>query len=329
MPDLPSDADLPIALVVKSIQCEMRDAVQRLTKNGQHRWILDWEAAYVITINVTQAQIGGVTAGVPYLTPDTLTAFGLTLGSTRTQKRVAKLTFTPLVKDVESYRCASQRLEGQHPFVSGKIGFSDWLYRAVNGVDPGHNQDEYTPKSGVPINIGHTFQFSIDFGGGIAPVISILPAGGASVTPSFNANRTDENILDVTFAAPKIGTFTKKERVPYTTEKNVSLSPADKTKLEELRKSKKILSSKIDNMPEFQIHGLNPLEPTQKPKDLTNDLTKIDKQISDIESRRRRLVTRTRVREVTEQQATPTNPSAQEALLQLQLERLLNGRRGF
>ncbi|KJC57518.1 hypothetical protein UP10_28465 [Bradyrhizobium sp. LTSPM299] len=127
--------------------------------------------------------------------------------------------------------CQPEQLNEIHPFLQGKIGFGEWLNRAIEGA----LADDYirsNPEKYVA-SIGHTFEFSLDLNANASPAFTIVPSPATLVTPTGTVDRLDDNIVDVSLAKPATKdtskTVLKPEKVAEKKQKLAELNAAEKT----------------------------------------------------------------------------------------------------
>lgn len=329
VPALRDETQLSTSAVVRGIQCEMREAVREAMRDGRRPWLKDWEAAYGLTLNMTETGAVAAIGQTPVAASTVLAAIGAGGNVSETRRRIAKLNFVATVPEIKKYRCDDHRTVRDHPFVPGvelgRAGFSDWLNRALDAVDLAAAPDDVVPSGKRPISVGHTFEFIIQVDANASAGFTLLPAGGASFGPSLAIGRIDNHSLEVGFAPSKVSVRTIKvpseEVIP-----GRPPSPEEAVRLERLRVDVAQLSAQL-SAPEPSIQGFDTLSPAGKVQAKTELRRKLERdrlEVSRLEAAQRPS-TRVRLRTETIVETSPVD--AQDTLAQLQIERLLSGRR--
>ncbi|WP_146056429.1 hypothetical protein [Methylobacterium sp. V23] len=326
VPALPDDTQLAVGSVVKGVQCEMREAVLVATQGGRRPWLLDWEAAYALTLNVTETGSVKAIGASPVTAPTLIVGLSAGANATGTRRRIAKLNFVAKLSEIRGYHCLGYREVRDHPFVTerslGRAGLSEWLNRALDAVDPAGPDDGTTPRALRPASVGHTFEFIVEVDASAGAGFALLPTGGATFGPSGTAGRTDDHSLEVTFAPAK--TVVKTVKVPKTV-----VIPGRAPTPEETRELVRLNAAATDlelqlNQPEMQIQGFDRLSPGEQGRrkaELSAQVQRNREAASRIEDR---LKPQTRTIRETRTTVETLPSSAQEALIQLQFERLLS-----
>lgn len=326
VPTLPDATQLAVGDVVKSVQCEMKEAVDQATARKNRPWLTGWEAAYALTLNITETGSVKAVGGTPVATADVLVGLNAGANAMHTRRRIAKLNFVTKLSEIRGYHCEAYRDVRDHPFVPGRslgrTGLSEWLVRALDAVDPAGRDDETTPSARTPASVGHTFEFVVQVDVNAGAGFTLLPTGGATFGPSGTAGRIDDHSLEVTFAPPKTVVKTVRETKSVMVPGRAP-SREEAQELARLDATEKDLTAQLAS-PAIKIEGFTELsatEQTRRKVELGDRLARSKAEALRIEARLKpRTLTVTEPRTIVE--ISPT--SAQEALVQLQFERLLS-----
>jgi hypothetical protein len=200
-PDLIDERFLPVGLLITNINCELYRAVSDQIDKKGNNWLKDWQGAYTITLKANETgalKLSGTSFPVPF-PPTVLLNFGVEGSYSRTANRTATYEFNIDFADLRREDCSSEQIANSHPFLSGQIGFADWLDRAARAF-----RRSGAAKAGPDTltSIGHTFEFQVKTSGGISPsfVISPLLSEKVTIGPSLTLDRDDDHIVEVAFA---------------------------------------------------------------------------------------------------------------------------------
>lgn len=198
LPELIDRQHLPLDAIIQRIRCELESATSDAA--NQHAAFSDWQLNYTITLKANE--VGGFgSSGNAFplmLAPTVLMTLGVGAGYAQTANRTAIFKFDSDVKRSVVIRACENR--GLHPFLSGRIGFKEWLTRAAeaasaNGRDP-NGLDELS-------SISHTFQFSVQTTGAASAAFQIAPSPPTTlINAAVSGERFDDHIVEVVFAKP-------------------------------------------------------------------------------------------------------------------------------
>jgi hypothetical protein len=221
LPGLTSEKVVPVALLMEKIQCEFQQAVWYQIYHRHRKFLKNWQAAYSVTLKSNET--GGLQAKTntfPFtISPRLLANINAGASATTTANRTGLLKFSLDFSAVPPTEPLCDALPGGslHPFISGRIGFAEWMDRAFEGAS----------RAGTAISsLGHTFEFSIEFNAtaGSEFVIGVT-APTTSLNPGISMNRLDDGIVDVTMGPAATDTKTKTV---------VQLTEADRVRIAEL-----------------------------------------------------------------------------------------------
>ena len=223
LPGLTSERIVPIALLMKKIECEFQQAVWRQIYYQHRHFLKKWQAVYSVTLKSNET--GGLQAKTntfPFiLSPKALANVNVGASGTATANRTALLKFSLDFAAVPKTqpKCKVAVGDSLHPFISGNIGFAEWMDRAFDGAE----------SASTPIDsLGHTFEFSIDVSATAASEFLIGAAAPlTSLNPGISMERLDDGIIDVAIAPAAT--------VSATTTAIIELTKAERDLIEELR----------------------------------------------------------------------------------------------
>lgn len=228
LPELPSRQALPLEVLIAQINCEFQEAVwtQKFVKG--RTFLAGWQGQYGITLKSNE--IGSAKAlsnTFPFLPAKNL-AVNASLGAseTATANRTALMKFSLAFDSVKRKPvCASIPHNSIHPFLTGKIGFAEWMNRAFDAAQDGGEIQNHEPQR--ISSLGHTFEFIVDLNASAGAGFVIGPAPTIGINPSVSGERVDDGIVDVVIAKPAI------DPLP---DLIVSLTQAERDLIAEMRK---------------------------------------------------------------------------------------------
>lgn len=205
LPELTSQETLPLEVLVAKIDCEFQVAVW-VQKHVKHRTFLKgWQGQYAVTLKSNEIGSAKATTNTfPFLPTKNLAVNAIVGGgATTTANRTALMKFNLSFDSVKQEPiCAKLQSNSLHPFITGRIGFEEWMDRAFTGADRGgqvgigHSQ----PVS----SLGHTFEFSIDINANAGAGFVVGPAPTIGINPAATIDRLDDGIVDVAIAKPAV-----------------------------------------------------------------------------------------------------------------------------
>ena len=309
VPALPFEDSVPVAQVVKAVQCEMKDAIARVEAGDKRRdWLDDWTAGYTLTLNVSEVGAARISAAVPIAASFGSVGLGLGGAATRTSKRIAIMNYSVSVKDAKRFACSPGDVPESRTLLPGRLGIAEWLQTAIEATDPPGPESSTTPRAQMPDSVGHTFEFALSLTADGSPAFSIARAAGAAVvTPALHFERDDDDALAVTFNKGK--------------SKTVEVSVSNRRVLRRPKNAAAIKAT-IERL-EAEKNRIRTMDVNPEPK-----LMATERRIETLkQSLRPRYETEQVVRKRTQVEANPALPGVTESLQQLQLERLLGSRR--
>ncbi len=240
VPALVSEQVLPIEALVANIDCEFQDAVRtQIYHRPGRQWLRTWQGQYTVTLKGNET--GGVkisSSTSPILLPARSTLnLGLGGGGATTANRIAILKFNLDFATVrDGPRCEPPTAYAAHPLLKGRIGFEEWMDRALDGALA---EQTIAAKTSDLASIGHSFEFSIELNANASPVFVIMPAPATTVTPTGTIDRLEDNIVEVSLGKAAAGTASQ-------TKTTANYAKLQLEALQSLEKEIKELIDKID-----------------------------------------------------------------------------------
>ncbi|WP_456843599.1 hypothetical protein [Bradyrhizobium sp. USDA 4510] len=193
--------------MIGAIHCELADAIrEQLLHRPDRRFLIDWQAAYTITLKGNETGTLAADANKIPLPFDrgassVLISAGADVKGTANRTAVLKFSLNVSDIDLRAAPCAETYATGTHPFLRGNIGFGQWLNEALDtSISDGFiasHPDRLT-------SIGHTFQFVVLATAGINPTFTIAPRP-ITINPSVGVSREEDNSVDVVLAKKSSG----------------------------------------------------------------------------------------------------------------------------
>lgn len=208
LPALVSQETLPMGVLVRAIHCELADAARSQIIGRNRKFLSEWQAAYTITLKGNE--VGTVAADANKFPAffgkggsSVVVAAGADIKGTANRTAILKYTLNLSDIDLNNEPCLAGPSPSlvSHPFIRGKIGFSEWLDAALDG-----SMSDRTIRAHIDnlTSIGHTFQFVVTTNAGLAPVFTLAPRA-ITLNPSVSVSREEDNSVDVAFAKKSTG----------------------------------------------------------------------------------------------------------------------------
>jgi hypothetical protein len=272
LPELTNRATLPLEVLIAKIDCEFQVAVwtQRVVK--RRTFLEGWQGQYSVTLKSNE--IGSTKAATntfPFLPVKNL-AINANIGGaeTTTANRTALMKFSLAFNDVKREPvCAKVQTSSLHPFITGRIGFEEWMDRAFEAAEVGGEIQLQRPQR--VSSLGHTFEFSIDVNANAGAGFVIGPAPTIGINPAATIDRFDDGVVDVVIAKPAsdplpelITGLTKAEKeLIAKLEELINKKKADVTERTKSIISQTAALGNLSTMDSKTIHSLSPSDDSQ------------------------------------------------------------------
>lgn len=225
LPELTSPRVLPRDRLIAAIHCELADAIrEQLVARPDRRFLLDWQAAYTITLKGNETGTLALDANkfpVPFDrgASSVLISAGADVKGTANRTAILKFSLNVSDLDLRAPPCAETYATGTHPFLRGTIGFGAWLNEALDTS----LTDQFIERHPDRLtSVGHTFQFVVLATAGVNPTFTIAPRP-ITINPSVGVSREEDNSVDVVLAKKSSGgggaTTVSKVKTPEQTTK--------------------------------------------------------------------------------------------------------------
>lgn len=205
LPELTSREILPIEILIAKIDCEFEVAVWTQKYIKHRTFLAGWQGQYSVTLKSNEiGSTKALTNTFPFL-PSKKLAINATVGGgeTTTANRTALMKFNLAFDSVKREPvCAKVPASSLHPFLTGRIGFEEWMDRAFDGAERGGQIQIAEPQR--ISSLGHTFEFSIDVNANAGAGFIIAPAPTIGINPAATIDRLDDGIVDVAIAKPAV-----------------------------------------------------------------------------------------------------------------------------
>ena len=158
LPELTSHETLPLEVLVAKIDCEFQEAVWTQKHDLKRSFLKGWQGQYTVTLKSNETgSAKALTNTFPFLPSKKLTINATAGGGeTTTANRTALMKFNLAFDDVkQAPLCARVQTSSLHPFVTGRIGFQEWMDKAFDAADVGGNLQLNKPQR--VSSLGHTF----------------------------------------------------------------------------------------------------------------------------------------------------------------------------
>ncbi len=205
LPSLTSREILPLEVLIAKIDCEFQVAVWKQRHLKGRTFLAGWQGVYGVTIKSNETgstkSLGNV---FPFLPAKNLAINGsVGAGETTTANRTGLMKFSLAFDDVKKEPvCARVQTGSLHPFITGRIGFEEWMDRVFEAAEIGGELQLNRPQR--ISSIGHTFEFSIDVNANAGAGFVIGPPPTIGINAAATIDRLDDGIVDVVIAKPAI-----------------------------------------------------------------------------------------------------------------------------
>ncbi|MBR1164602.1 hypothetical protein [Bradyrhizobium elkanii] len=275
LPELTSRQALPLEVLIANIDCEFQQAVWAQKYVKGRTFLAGWQGQYGVTLKSNETGSAKALSNTfPFLPAKNL-AINASLGAaaTTTANRTAVMKFSLAFDSVKREPlCADIRHGLHHPFLTGKIGFAEWMDRAFDAAQYGGEIQNHEPQR--ISSLGHTFEFIVDLNASAGAGFVIGPAPTIGINPSISGERVDDGVVDVVIAKPAV------DPLPGLI---VGLTKAERELIAELRKliatkeqnianrttklnapANKELIAKVPNFDRMSIQSILPTDPGQQ-----------------------------------------------------------------
>jgi hypothetical protein len=205
LPELTSRAALPLEVLIAKIDCEFQVAVWTQRYIKRRTFLAGWQGQYSVTLKSNEiGSTKATTNTFPFLPAKNL-AINANVGGgeTTTANRTALMKFGLAFNDVKQEPvCAKVQTSSLHPFITGRIGFEEWMDRAFDAAEVGGEIQLQRPQR--VSSLGHTFEFSIDVNANGGAGFVIGPAPTIGINPAATIDRFDDGVVDVVIAKPAV-----------------------------------------------------------------------------------------------------------------------------
>lgn len=195
VPSLPYERGVGVADILRNVKCELAAAYAE--NAGRHPWLKDWAAGIELTLDVTEARSGGVSAQI--LVPIQVTdSFHMRANARRAAKAqsVSSVTFSTTLAGLNQAECAGFKAErGPEPLLKGHLGLKTWITRAAEAVEAAGIAQQTD-------GMGYIIEFGIAAGAGLDPGYDIVRIGEYELGGSAGlaAGREDVHTLNIAMA---------------------------------------------------------------------------------------------------------------------------------
>ncbi|MCS3452666.1 MULTISPECIES: hypothetical protein [Bradyrhizobium] len=205
LPQLTSPEILPLEVLVAQIDCEFQQAVWKQKSLRGPTALAGWQGVYTVTLKSNESgSAKSLNNTFPFFPAKSVSGTGIIgAGETTTANRTALMKFSLQFDDVKRVPvCTKIQTATLHPFITGRIGFAEWMDRAFHAGDVGGQLQLGRPQR--ISSIGHTFEFSIfvNANAGAGFIIGPVPVSGVNAAGTIE--RLDDGIVDVVIAKPAV-----------------------------------------------------------------------------------------------------------------------------
>ncbi len=191
LPQLTSHEILPLEVLIANIDCEFQMAVWTQKHLKGRVFLAGWQGVYGVTLKSNEAgSTRALSNTFPFLPAKNLAINGtIGAGETTTANRTALMKFNLAFDDVKHEPlCAKVQTNSLHPFITGHIGFEEWMDKAFEAAEVGGELQLQRPQR--ISSLGHTFEFSIDVNANAGAGFVIGPAPTVGINPAATIDRT-------------------------------------------------------------------------------------------------------------------------------------------
>jgi hypothetical protein len=196
---------LPLEILIAQIDCEFQMAVWKQKYLRGPTFLAGWQGVYTVTLKSNETgSARSLNNTFPFLPAKNVSGTGIIgAGETTTANRTALMKFSLKFDDVKQEPvCAKVHTTSLHPFITGRIGFAEWMDRAFDAGDIGGKLQLNRPQR--ISSVGHTFEFSISLNANAGAGFIIGPAPVIGVNAAATIDRLDDGIVDVVIAQPAV-----------------------------------------------------------------------------------------------------------------------------
>lgn len=199
VPELPPEEQVKIADIVRTVKCELHDAVVQSLKNKSERpssgadfSFKDWVAGVQLTMKVQEG--AGASADMAFVVPIHLGTFtiGFNGGVAGKATATSQFFFATSLNEVKSYPCGAPTGERAGMTLTGDLGLKEWVARVVDAINTsGLKNSEFPDEKSA--RIGYRVDFVLTVSGGVTPKFSIVRLDKHQQSGSANGSASHEN----------------------------------------------------------------------------------------------------------------------------------------
>lgn len=205
LPELISREALSLEVLIAKIDCEFQVAVWTQKYLRHRTFLTGWQGQYNVTLKSNETgSARALTNTFPFV-PSRKLAINATVGggATTTANRTALMKFNLAFDDVKQEPvCARVQTNSLHPFITGRIGFEEWMERAFQAAEVGGNLQLQRPQR--ISSLGHTFEFIVDVNANAGAGFVIGPPPTIGINPAATIDRLDDGVVDVVLSKPAV-----------------------------------------------------------------------------------------------------------------------------
>lgn len=205
LPNLTSHEVLPLDVLLARIDCEFEWAVWRQKITKGRAFLKGWQGVYTVTLKSNETGSAKALSNTFPLVPSKNLAVNVNAGAgvTTTANRTALMKFSLAFDRVAKEPvCFQAQTNSLHPFVTGYIGFEEWMNRALDAAEFGGKMQMGEPQR--VSSLGHSFEFIIVANANAGAGFIIGPAPTVSLNPAAAIERVDDGVVDVVIAKPAV-----------------------------------------------------------------------------------------------------------------------------
>ncbi|MBR1277751.1 hypothetical protein [Bradyrhizobium sp. AUGA SZCCT0283] len=273
LPQLTSRETLPLEVLIAKINCEFQVAVWTQRNLKGRTFLAGWQGQYGITLKSNEAgTVRSLNNTFPFLPAKNLGVTGIVgAGESTTANRTALMKFSLAFDDVKQEPvCARVQTNTLHPFITGRIGFEEWMDRVFDAAEVGGKLQLHKPQR--ISSVGHTFQFTIVVNANAGAGFVIGPAPTIGINANATIERLDDGSIDVVIAKPAVdplpqllvGLTNAERELIAKLEELISQKRGDIAKrTQEINSQNAALVDRLSRMDSKTIQNLSPTDDTQ------------------------------------------------------------------